>query len=136
MLAVTGSLRVGGTESRRRGGSFGAGRTARVPGDRGRGLEAAKLGGGVHLRGIAGCHGIWAGAECAGHGATTAVGGLGGLFLVQGEGVDEAAVSGLRCGAEVEDPDDDHHGKQDEACASGLHGWLVSVDQVVCARRC
>lgn len=94
------------------------------------------MGGGVHLRGVVGCHGIWAGAECAGHGATAAVGGIARLFLVQGERVDEAAVGGLGCGAEVEDPEDDDHGKENEACTCGLHGGLFSVDQVVCARGC
>lgn len=68
----------------------------------GRGLEAAQLCGGVHLRGVVGGHRFGTGTECARHGSAAAVGPR--LLLVQRERVDEAAVRGLGRRAEVEDP--------------------------------
>lgn len=123
--------RAAATEATRRlsGIALGAGGSAGVSGDGRRGLEAAQLGGGVHLRGVAGSHGLGASTERAGHGTAAAV--RAGLFLVQGEGVDEATMRSLRGGTEVEDPDDDDHRQQNETSTGGLFSALRAVDGVV-----
>ena len=102
--------------------------TTRVAGDGGRGLESVQLGRRVHLR-LRGS-GLGAGRECGRHRADTAEG-RGGLFLVQGERVDEPTVRGLRGGSEVEDPGDDDHGQENKAGAGSLRGAAIGVDQRV-----
>jgi len=91
------------------------------------------LGRGIHLRSVAGGHGLRAGTKSAGHRTAALIRAW--LFLVQGEGVDEAAVRGLRGGAKVEDPDDDDHRQQNETSTSSLFGTMGAVNGVVCADR-
>lgn len=74
--------------------ALGAWRSTGVSRHGGRGLEAAQLSGGIHLRGVVCGHGFGTGTECARHGPTAAVGTR--LLLVQGERVNESAVRGLR----------------------------------------
>lgn len=124
-----GGTSASSAEARLCGVALGTGGSAGITGDRGRSLEAAQLGRGIHLGSVAGCHSLWTSTERAGHGTATAI--RSGLFLVQGKGVDETAVRGLRGGSEVEDPNDDDHGQEDETSAGGLFSALGAVDRVV-----
>lgn len=92
LLAVVGVGRGGGAGAGAGAGgseagldrvALGAWRSTGISRYGGGGLEAAQLGGSVHLRGVARSHGIRAGTKCAGHGAAAAEGT--GLLLVQGE---------------------------------------------------
>jgi len=78
-----------------------AGRAAGVARDGGRGLEAAELGGRVHLRGLVVDLGFGTVGVAVGDGAR---GARAGVFLVQSVRIDKGAVAGLGLRAVVEDP--------------------------------
>ena len=97
-----------------------------------RGFEAVELGRGVHVRHLAGGGGL--GTVVAGEGLgavalTVAVRAM--LLLVEGKGVDEAAVRGLGGRTEVEDPHDDDHGQEDKARTGRLGRGFLLVQQGV-----
>lgn len=102
-----------------------------VSGHRRRGFEAVELGRGVHVRHLAGGRGLGAvaGVGLGPVALTVPVRTM--LLLVEGKGIDEAAVRSLGSRPEIENPHDDDHGQEDEACASRLGRGFFLVEQSV-----
>lgn len=96
-----------------------------------RGFEAVELGRGIHVRHLAGGCGLGAiaGVGLGPVALTVPVRTM--LLLVEGKGIDEAAVRSLGGRPEIENPHDDDHGQEDEACASRLGRGFFLVEQGV-----
>lgn len=130
---LIGTRAGGGSEARLGRVALRARRSAGVSGKRGRGLEATQLSRSVHLRGVAGGHGLGTSTKSTGHRAAVAV--RAGLLLVQSERINKPAVRRLGRRAKVEDPDDGCHGEENKAGSGGLLGAMGTVDQSVGTER-